>query len=127
MTLTNEFAAEDKQYLYVVRAPVSSLAEELNPRLHLMITDRVPDAIEREPERVFTRYNANQSERGGWSKESGGRNRMELRDELLLKRKRYADLQNEVLSKYGHTARVDHRKLSEQRIQRVPERHLGQA
>lgn len=126
MALIREFAG-DKPYQYALHAPASSLAGELNPHLHLMVTDRIPDGIERDPERVFKRYNAKQPEMGGWRKESGGRNRMELRDEIIMKRKRCADLQNEVLAKYGHEARVDHRKLSEQGIQRLPGKHLGQA
>lgn len=126
MAMIGEFAGE-RPFEYAVHAPVSSLAAEPNPHLHLMTTDRVPDSIYREPERVFTRYNAKRPEMGGWRKESGGRNRMELRDEMLAKRKRCADLQNEVLARYGHASRVDHRTLSEQGIQRVPEEHLGQA
>lgn len=126
IALIREFAG-DKPYQYAVHAPASSLAGEPNPHLHLMVTDRVPDGVERKPERVFTRYNAKEPEMGGWKKESGGRSRLELRDELVVKRKRCADLQNEVLAKYGYSARVDHRKLSEQGIQRKPEKHLGQA
>lgn len=126
VALIGEFA-RNKPYQYAVHAPISSLAGELNPHLHLMITDRVPDGIERDPEKVFVRHNAKQPEKGGWKKESGGRSRLALRDELIEKRKRCAELQNTVLAKYGHTARVDHRKLSEQGIQRQPEKHLGQA
>ena len=126
MALIREFAG-DKPYQYAVHAATSSLSGEMNPHLHLMTTDRVPDGIERKPEQVFRRYNAQHPSIGGWRKESGGRNRLELYDDLVAKRKRCADLQNEALAKYGHTARVDHRKLSEQGIQRTPERHLGQA
>lgn len=126
MALIHAFAG-NKPYQYAVHAPLSSLAGEPNPHLHLMVTDRVPDGVSREPEKVFTRYNAKQPEKGGWKKESGGRNRLALRDELIEKRKRCAELQNATLAKYGHAARVDHRTLSEQGIQRQPEKRLGQA
>jgi len=126
MALIQEIAG-DKPYQYAVHVSVSSLSGELNPHLHLMVTDRVPDGIERGPEQVFRRHNSAQPEKGGWKKESGGRSRLALRDELIDKRKRCAETQNTVLAKYGYTARVDHRKLSEQGIQRRPEKHLGQA
>jgi hypothetical protein len=126
MALIGEFAG-NRPYQYAMHAPVSSLAGELNPHLHLMVTDRVPDGIKREPEQVFTRYNAKQPGVGGWKKESGGRTRLELRNDMIMKRKKCADLQNEILAKYGHATRVDHRKLSERGIQRLPEKHLGQA
>ena len=126
MALIHAFAG-NKPYQYAVHAPLSSLAGEPNPHLHLMVTDRVPDGVSREPEKVFTRYNAKQPEKGGWKKESGGRNRLALRDELIEKRKRCAELQKATLAKDGHAARVDHRTLSEQGIQRQPEKRLGQA
>lgn len=40
-------------------------------------------------------------------------------------RSRYAELQNQHLSRAGHSARVDHRSLEAQGIERVPEQHLG--
>ena len=126
MALIHAFAG-DKPYQYAVHAPLSSLAGEPNPHLHLMVTDRVPDGVSREPEKVFTRYNAKQPEKGGWKKESGGRHRLALRDELIEKRTRCAELHHATLAKYGHAARVDHRTLSEQGIPRKPEKHLGQA
>lgn len=125
-TLVEEFAGS-KPHQYAVHAPMSSLAGLLNPHLHLMFTDRVPDGIEREPQRVFCRYNARHPNQGGWKKDSGGRNRLALRDEMIEKRKRCADLENAMLLACGHPARVDHRTLSEQGLARNPEHHLGQA
>lgn len=40
-------------------------------------------------------------------------------------RERFAQLQNERLREYGHEARVDHRSLEAQGIERQPTRHLG--
>ena len=42
-------------------------------------------------------------------------------------RKRWEDLQNERLAAHGATARVDHRSLAEQGIERDPQVHLGPA
>jgi hypothetical protein len=123
VALTVEFAGR-KPFQYAVHAPVSSLAGELNPHLHLMVTDRIPDGIDRNPELVFRRYNGKKPELGGWKKDSGGRTPIALRDELIAKRKRCAELENEALARHGHTERVDHRTLSEQGAKRIPEKRI---
>jgi hypothetical protein len=92
-----------------------------------MFSDRMPDGINRSPEQTFSRYNAEHPERGGRRKGSGGKNRLALRDEVIAMRKTCADLQNAALEKAGHSARVDHRSLKAQGIDRKPERHLGPA
>lgn len=115
-----------KPYQYAVHAPESSLQGEVNPHLHLMVSDRIPDGIERAADRMFSRYNAAKPADGGCRKDSGGRTRMQVRDELIAKRNLVADIQNEHLALRGHSARVDHRTLKAQGVQRNPERHLGQ-
>lgn len=42
-------------------------------------------------------------------------------------RERWAECQNRALEKYGHDARVDHRSLEDQGIDREPTQHLGPA
>jgi MobA/MobL family len=44
---------------------------------------------------------------------------------IELWRERWADYQNRALEKYGHEARVDHRSLEDQGIDREPTTHLG--
>lgn len=117
----------NKPFQYAVHSPHSSLGDGENTHLHLMYSDRQDDGIERSPEQTFRRYNPQHPERGGRKKDSGGRNSMQIRDELIATRKKCADLQNAALAKYGHEARVDHRTLKAQGIARQPERHLGQA
>lgn len=117
----------DKPYEFAMHAPASSLEGRTNTHLHLMFSDRMQDGIERSPEQTFSRHNAKQPENGGCKKDSGGKNRLELRDEVIKTRKTCAELQNAVLKKYGHAARVDHRSLEAQGINRTPERHLGPA
>ncbi|CAJ4414409.1 DNA strand transferase [Burkholderia pseudomallei] len=117
----------DKPHQFAVHAPKSSIEGSTNTHLHLMLSDRMQDGVERSPEQTFRRYNAKQPERGGCKKDSGGKNRLALRDELIQKRKVCADLQNAALQKYGHATRVDHRSLREQGIERAPEPHLGPA
>ena len=117
----------DRPYQYAVHAPVSSLQGQENPHVHLMYSDRLPDGIERSEEQMFSRYNPNDPAQGGCRKGSSGRTSVQVRDELVARRKVAADIQNGFLTVYGHTARVDHRTLKEQGIPRKAEQHLGQA
>ena len=56
----------------------------------------------------------------------GGKNRAWNKDELLEHwRERWADDQNRALETYGFEARVDHRSLEDQGIDREPTTHLG--
>lgn len=118
--------AGNKPYQGAIHAPHSSLAEVEHPHLHLQVSDRLPDGIERTPAQEFMRYNAKDPSHGGRRKDSGGRTPLQLRDDLIASRKMIADLQNEALAEHGHNARVDHRSHRERGIQREPERHLGQ-
>lgn len=119
--------AGTKPYQYAVHSSESSIEGEMNTHMHLMISDRVPDGIDRPADKMFRRYNAQNPANGGCRKDSGGRNRMQVRDELIAKRKRVADIQNAHLTMRGYSARVDHRTLKAQGVQRKPERHLGPA
>ncbi|WEN15717.1 MobA/MobL family protein [Rhodanobacter sp. AS-Z3] len=116
-----------KPFQYAIHEKLSSLEGIVNTHLHLMVSDRMPDGIERSLEQMFRRYNPKYPERGGCRKDSGGMNRMELRDSVLGLKKQTAMVQNDALARYGHEARVDHRSLKEQGVNRQPERHLGPA
>ncbi|CAB3741893.1 Mobilization protein A [Paraburkholderia phenoliruptrix] len=124
--LVSELAGS-KPFQYAIHGPHASLGNGTNTHLHLMYSDRVDDGIDRSPEQTFRRYNPQHPERGGRKKDSGGKNSIQIRDELIATRKKCADLQNAALAKYGHETRVDHRTLKAQGIDRQPERHLGQA
>lgn len=117
----------NKPYQFAMHAPKSALEGTSNTHLHLMFSDRMDDGVERSAQQTFRRYNAANPEQGGCRKDSGGKNRLALRDEVIEIRKKCAELQNAALKKYGHTARVDHRTLKEQGVERQPERHLGPA
>lgn len=117
----------NKPYQSAMHEPKAAIGDGTNTHLHLMYSDREDDGIERSPEQTFRRYNAKHPELGGRRKGSGGKNKMQIRDELIAIRKKCADLQNAALEKYGHAARVDHRTLKDQGIERMPENHLGQA
>ncbi|MDR6202501.1 MobA/MobL family protein [Paraburkholderia graminis] len=115
----------DKPYQFAVHAPKSALEGRPNTHLHLMFSDRMHDGIERSPQQTFSRYNAQNPEQGGCRKDSGGKNRLALRDEVIEIRRKCAEIQNAALEKHGHATRVDHRTLKQQGIGRPPERHLG--
>lgn len=115
-----------KPYQYALHAPEGKLGGIPNPHIHLMCSDRMPDGIERTPETMFSRYNAKQPSMGGCRKDSGGKNPMELRQQVTASRKMVAETQNQALAEYGHEARVDHRSLRDQGLAQPAERHLGQ-
>ena len=119
--------AGSKPFQCAVHLSVSSLEGESNPHAHAMISDRMPDGIDRTPEQTFRRHDPIHPERGGRKKGSGGLTRMQLRDQVLSCRKLVADTINAALEKHGHDLRVDHRSLREQGKLREPESYLGPA
>lgn len=116
-----------RPYQYAVHTPDSSIDGGENPHLHLMYSDRVDDGVNRPPEQYFMRYNPARPDKGGCKKLSGGLNRLQLRDDLIAKRRHVADVQNAHLKLSGRTDLVDYRTLKEQGVERPPERHLGPA
>ena len=117
----------NKPYQYAIHAPKAELEDALNPHIHLMYSDRVPDGIDRPVNKTFARYNARSPALGGWRKDSGGRSPQELGEHVTATRMAIAGLQNEALARHGHAARVDHRSLRAQGGEQCPERHLGPA
>ncbi|WP_019139876.1 MobA/MobL family protein [Noviherbaspirillum massiliense] len=117
----------DKPFQFAIHAPSSALGGASNTHLHLMYADRMQDGIERSPEQTFSRYNGKHPDLGGCRKDSGGKNSLVLRNEVIETRRKCAELQNVALAKHGHAARVDHRTLKQQSINRMPEQHLGPA
>lgn len=115
----------NKPYQYAIHGPEGKLGGIPNPHIHLMYSDRVPDGINRTPDRMFARFNPIRPEAGGCRKDSGGRAPLELRQQVTATRELSADLQNEALAMYGHTTRVTHLSLRDQGLQRRPEHHLG--
>jgi hypothetical protein len=112
-------------YQWAIHTPKAALEKGEQPHAHIMYSERRLDGIERAPDQFFKRYNAKNPERGGAQKASGGKARGALKDELLATRQRWAEVQNEHLARHGHEARVDHRTLEAQGINRGPEKHLG--
>ncbi|MGA7539001.1 MAG: MobA/MobL family protein [Steroidobacteraceae bacterium] len=97
-----------------------------NPHVHIMFCERIRDGIERGPEQYFKRANGKHPELGGhaktdWFTGKGGPKAVEAL------RARWAEVQNQALERAGHAARVDHRSLEAQGIEREAGQHWGPA
>lgn len=129
--LVDEFVRQElgdrHAYQWAIHTPKAALEGGEQPHAHIMYSERRLDGIERDPAHLFKRYNAKNPEKGGAQKASGGKTKSAMKDELLLTRQRWADVQNAHLERYGYPDRVDHRSLADQGIERAPEKHLGGA
>lgn len=128
--LIEEFAAsvsaapQDTGPLPAVWAIHGNVDKDLNcknPHAHLLLSPRGNDGMERQPERWFSRANRNHPERGGALKTR----HMKPKAWLLDVRKEWAATTNRHLEAAGSTARIDHRSLKDQGIDRESEAHLG--
>src|SRR5690606_29766571 len=72
-----------KTFQYAIHSPKAALGHCLQPHAHIMFSDRMPDQIERSGEQHFKRYNQKTPESGGCRKDSGGKDRLVLRNELV--------------------------------------------
>ncbi|MDI1269462.1 MAG: MobA/MobL family protein [Polaromonas sp.] len=117
----------EKPYEFALHCPNAALGEGEQPHAHVMFSDRIPDGILRKPECFFHRYNARHPEKGGCRKDSGGKDPVTFRQEVVRQRESWASLLNEYLVKYGHESKVDARSNRDRGIAREPERHLGPA
>lgn len=116
-----------KPYQFALHLSRSKLSGELNPHVHIMVCDRIPDEYERTAAQMFRRHNPMHPERGGCKKDSGGLRPVELKQRAREYRERAVATSNEALEQHGHELRFDHRSLRERGLTRVPERYLGPA
>lgn len=97
-----------------------------NPHAHIMFSERQLDGIERDRTQFFMRANKKNPERGGCVKDDAWRGTKRQKPPRLLEaRARWADLQNIHLECAGELARVDHRTLKAQGIEREAQIHVG--
>jgi hypothetical protein len=97
-----------------------------NPHVHIMFSERIVDGIERGPEQYFKRANTKNPERGGHAK-SDRFTSSRGPEEVQALRARWAEVQNAALERAGVSARVDHRTLGAQGIEREATQHRGPA
>lgn len=124
-SLVEQELGEQHAYTWAIHTPKASLEGGDQPHAHIMFSERIQDGVERGPDQFFKRYNAKHPERGGCQKSNVAKSAEQRKTELVELRERFADLQNAYLEEYGHSARVDHRSLADQGIERTPESHLG--
>lgn len=109
-----------------------------NPHFDVMFSERLNDAIDRGPEVWFSRAATGKSKTAA---DGGARKTVALKPKRWLydSRKLWADLANDALAKAGHSARIDHRSLVDQRaealakgdyarakqLDRAPGEHMG--
>lgn len=91
-----------------------------NPHCHLLISEQVNDGISRAAGQWFKRA-AKDPAKGGAKKT----NELRPREWLLHCREFWAERANHALRLAGHEARIDHRTLEAQGIDRLPTTHLG--
>lgn len=92
-----------------------------NPHCHLIISERVNDGQSRTPQTWF--------KRAGKQPAAGAKKTLELRPKewLTTTREKWAEQANLALDHAGQRARIDHRTLTAQGIDRPPTYHLGPA
>ena len=94
-----------------------------NPHCHLMVSERAIDGNDRTPETWFKRANNKTPEKGGARKTE----ELKPKEWLQEARKEWSLQANRALERSGHEARIDHRSLKAQGIDREPTQHLGPA
>lgn len=92
-----------------------------NPHAHLIISERANDGIDRTREAWFRRAHPTTPELGGARKSAS----LRARAWLARTREVWAEKANEALQEAGVYARIDHRSLNAQGIDRVPQQHIG--
>ena len=127
--LVEQFVQEITQgrhaYQYGIHLKDSGISKQPQPHVHLMYSERIQDGIERAPDQYFKRANKTNPAKGGCTKAAVVGTFTERAAELQATRKKWADMQNKALEKYGHEARVTHLSLKEQGLEREAEMHLG--
>lgn len=101
--------------------------KESNPHCHLVLSERVNDGILRPAASWFKRA-ANKGkapETGGARKSTIGKNAASRKAWLESTRAMWAERANQALEQAGQTARIDHRTLEAQGIERIPGIHLS--
>ena len=121
-----------KDHAYTFGIHVKNGSDGLSqPHVHLMWSDRIMDGIERDPEMMFKRVAAGRKDKNGNVKAvdpaKGGCRKAgtEMFGRLIEFRECWAKLTNDAYASAGVNARVDHRSLLDQGIDRQPEKHMG--
>ena len=127
LEIINAFIANhlsNHYYAYAIHEKAGAISGEKHPHVHIMFSERLIDAVEKEKERPAYKYFKRAAKPLKGEKEASFERRREHgapkdkkwhdKNFLLQIRADFAAIQNKVLEKYGKTIRVDHRTLEEQ-------------
>jgi hypothetical protein len=112
---------EQLPYTFSIHAGEDRDGREHNPHVHVMISERRNDGLERSREQWFRRANRAHPERGGAPKSRTFHGRVWVEHA----RERLADRINERLRTLGREERVDHRSYERLGLERQPGEHFG--
>jgi hypothetical protein len=112
---------EQLPYTFSIHAGEDRDGREHNPHVHVMISERRNDGLERTREQWFRRANREHPERGGAPKSRAFHGRAWVEHA----RERLADRINERLRTLGREEGVDHRSYERQGLAREPGEHFG--
>ena len=110
-------------YTFAIHAGEDREGHEHNPHVHVMISERGNDGMDRSPEQWFRRANCEHPERGGAAKTRA----FHGRDWVEHARERLADAINDRLRDRGRDDLVDHRSYERQGLDREAGVHIGPA
>jgi len=104
----------------------------MNPHVHLQLSERVDDGIERNRQHYFRRANKKEPEKGGcvkdrsWQASKRGSQKVAESSERLLEiRQSWEAMCNQALADFGHAARIDHRSNEARGIETAPQPKVG--
>jgi hypothetical protein len=112
---------EQLPYTFSIHAGEDRDGHEHNPHVHVMVSERKNDGLERSREQWFRRANREHPERGGAPKSRTFHGRAWVEHA----RARLADRINERLRTLGREERVDHRSYERRGLDREPGEHFG--
>jgi hypothetical protein len=126
IALAREFVSgltdsEQLPYTFAIHAGEDDEGHEHNPHVHVMISERRNDGIDRDPQQWFRRANSAHPERGGAAKSRAFHGRYWVEGARV----RLADAINVRLREHGRDERVDHRSYARQGVDRQPSEHFG--
>jgi hypothetical protein len=112
---------EHLPYTFAIHAGEDAEGREHNPHVHVMISERGNDALERSSQGWFYRANRAHPERGGAAKSRS----FHGHEWVEHARERLAKAINDRLRERGRDDYVDHRSYARQGVDREPGEHIG--
>lgn len=110
-------------YQWAIHIPGAADGGE-QPHCHLMFSDRIRDAVPRNPDEYFRRYNRDNPTRGGCQKAYSGLTMNERKAKLVQVRENWQNTCNRHMNMAHRPERIDMRSYAAQGLDRAPERKM---